>query len=173
MRRNQRLATHPGLLVESGLANQLGDFRLRVQPVLHLVTRGEAAFLGAVVGRRGDPALAFFRGGGGGLGDEFLRGGGFFLYLARGLGCGNLGRRFGGRLGRRFGGYLCGRLGRRFRGCGLVGGYGGGRVGGGYRDKGGSGGSYGGGSFGGGGYRDNKSNDYGTNDRYKEDDDRY
>ena len=58
-------------------------------------------------------------------------------------------------------------------GGGRDGGYGGGRDGGGYRDKGGSGGSYGGGSFGGGGYRDNKSNDYGTNDRYKEDDDRY
>ena len=58
-------------------------------------------------------------------------------------------------------------------GGGRDGGYGGGRDGGGYRDKGGSGGGYGGGSYGGGGYRDNKGSDYGTNDRYKDDDDRY
>ncbi|HOY20249.1 MAG TPA: hypothetical protein PLC89_23255, partial [Haliscomenobacter sp.] len=49
----------------------------------------------------------------------------------------------------------------------------GGRDGGGYRDKGSSYGSSRDGGGYGGGYRDNKSDDYGTNDRYKDDNDRY
>jgi hypothetical protein len=101
-----------------------------------------------------------FGGGGGGN-----RGGG-------GYGGGGGGNRGGGGYGGGGGGYSGGGGGNR-GGGGYGGGGGGNRGGGGYGGGGGGNrGGYGGGGRDGGGYRD-KRDDFGTNDRYKDNDDRY